>query len=272
MTETITSSRIAETFERCKAENRAALVPFLTCGYPTPEMTAPLLDAIAAGGADLVEIGVPFSDPLADGTTVQAASQRALDAGVTLGDCLELVRGFRARGGTIPVLLMGYTNPFYQYGLERLAEDAAAAGVDGFLIPDLPSDESDEFLEPFAKHGLVLVQFLAPTSTERRIADVAARATGFIYCVSLVGVTGARSEMSDELPEYIARVRAKTDLPLTIGFGISTPDHVRAAAKLADGVVVASALLNHIDTLPQDEQVAGAEAFVRNMAAATVRD
>jgi tryptophan synthase alpha chain len=271
MTETVISTRIAETFERCKAENRAALMPFLTCGFPTPEMTGPVLDAIVAGGGDIIELGVPFSDPLADGTTVQAASQRALDAGINLGDCLQLVRDFRTRGGKVPVLLMGYTNPFYQYGLDRLADDAADAGVDGFLVPDLPSDESDEFQIPFARRGLVLVQFLAPTSTDRRIEDVVARASGFIYCVALLGVTGARSEMSDELPAYIARVRARTDIPLTIGFGISTPDHVHAAAQMADGVVVASALLNHIDTLPPNEQAAGAEAYVRSMAAATGR-
>jgi len=272
MTETATASRIDSSFAACAAENRAALIPYITCGYPSLAMSADLLDALAAGGADLIEIGVPFSDPLADGPTVQATSQKALDAGVTLADALNLVRDFRARGGSIPVLLMGYTNPFYQYGLERLAADAKAAGVDGFLIPDLPSDESDEFQIPFAAEGLVLVQFLAPTSTERRITDVAARATGFIYCVSLVGVTGARTALSDELPAYMARVRAKTDVPLTIGFGISTPDHVRAASQLADGVVVASALIDHLDTLPLEEQAAAARKFVRAMADATGRD
>jgi len=269
MTGTNTTSRIDSTFARTRAEKRAALMPFLTGGYPTLAQTADLLDAVAAGGADIVELGVPFSDPLADGTTVQNASQKALDNGVTLADCIQLVRDFRARGGTIPILLMGYTNPFYQYGLERLAIDAAAAGIDGFLIPDLPSDESDEFAVPFASHGLALIQFLAPTSTERRITDVCSRAVGFIYCVSLVGVTGARSELSDELPAYMARVRAHTDLPLTIGFGISTPAHVQAASQLADGVVVASALINHIDTLPFEQQAAGAQAFVRNLADAT---
>jgi tryptophan synthase alpha chain len=271
MTEIVTKSRIASAFERCAAENRAALIPYLTGGYPSLEMSSVLLDALVAGGADLIEIGVPFSDPLADGTTVQATSQKALDQGVTLGDCLQLVRAFRERGGSIPILLMGYSNPFYQYGLIRLAADARAAGVDGFLIPDLPSDESDEFQDPFEAEGLVLVQFLAPTSTERRITDVAGRASGFIYCVSLVGVTGARSELSDELPAYMARVRAKTTLPLTIGFGISTPDHVRAASALADGVVVASALINHLDKLPNEQQAEAATAFVRSMADATGR-
>ena len=268
---TTTISRIDTAFENCRSANRAALIPYITAGYPSLVVAAQLLDALSAGGADLIEIGVPFSDPLADGATVQATSQKALDNGVTLADCLQLVRDFRARGGTIPILLMGYTNPFYQYGLERLARDAAEAGADGFLIPDLPSDESDEFAVPFAAEGLVLVQFLAPTSTERRIVDVTSRASGFIYCVSLVGVTGARTEMSDELPAYIARVRAQTDLPLTIGFGISTPDHVHAAAGLADGVVVASALINHLDRLPLAEQPAAAEKFVRTLVNATSR-
>lgn len=271
-TDVSTSTRISRTFAACKQANRAALIPFLTGGYPTLEASAKLLDAFADGGADLIEIGVPFSDPLADGATVQAASQKALDNGVTLGDCIDLVRQFRTRGYDTPVLLMGYTNPFYQYGLERLASDAAAAGVDGFLIPDLPSDESGEFQTPFEAKGLVLVQFLAPTSTTRRIKDVAARASGFIYCVALTGVTGARESLSTALPDYIARVRAETDIPLALGFGISTPDHVAAAAKLADGVVVASALINYLDTLPLTEQPAAAQRFVRSMADATVRN
>jgi tryptophan synthase alpha chain len=265
------STRIQDAFERCAADNRAAMIPFLTAGYPSREMTGELLDAIVDGGADLVEIGVPFSDPLADGATIQATSQKALDLGVTLGDCIEIVRRFRTRGGSIPVLLMGYTNPFYQYGLERLAADAAEAGVDGFLIPDLPSDESEEFQTPFRARGLDLIYFLAPTSTERRIRDVAARATGFIYCVALTGVTGARDQMSTGMPEYIARIRAATDLPLTVGFGISRPDHVAATAQIADGVVVASALINHLDTLQLADQPEGARAFVRQLADATRR-
>ena len=265
------STRIRETFDRCAAENRAALMPFITAGYPSLEISGQLLDALVEGGADIIEVGVPFSDPLADGTTVQASSQKSLDLGTTLADCIELVRRFRERGGTIPVLLMGYTNPFYQYGLERLARDAAAAGIDGFLIPDLPSDESEEFQAPLRAEGLDLIFFLAPTSTERRIEDVARRATGFIYCVALTGVTGARDQLSTELPEYMARIRAATDLPLTIGFGISNPDQVAAAAAMADGVVVASALINHLDTLQAADQPAGARAFVRQLADATHR-
>jgi tryptophan synthase alpha chain len=265
------STRIQETFERAKAENRAALMPFVTAGYPSLEVSGQLLDALVEGGADIIELGVPFSDPLADGATVQASSQKALENGTTLADCIELVRAFRARGGTIPILLMGYVNPFYQYGIERLARDAADAGIDGFLIPDLPSDESEEFQAPLRAQGLDLIYFLAPTSTERRISDVANRATGFLYCVALTGVTGARDQMAEELPEYIARIRQATDLPLTIGFGISKPEHVAAVAQIADGVVVASALINHLDTLPTEDQPDGARSFVRQLAAATYR-
>ena len=262
-------SRVAAAFDRCRADGRAALIPFVTAGYPSLEMSEKLIAAIVAGGADLLEIGVPFSDPLADGTTVQATSQKSLERGTTLDDCFELVRKARRQGIEIPILLMGYTNPFYQYGIERLARTAAEAGVDGFLIPDLPSDESEEFAVPLREHGRDLVFFLAPTSTERRIRDVASRATGFIYCVALTGITGARDRVSSALPEYIERVRKETDLPLTVGFGISTPDHVRQVSAIADGVVVASALINHLDTLPEDRQPAAATAFVRQMVDAT---
>jgi tryptophan synthase alpha chain len=265
------STRIQETFDRAKAENRAAMMPFVTAGYPSLEISGQLLDALVEGGSDIIELGVPFSDPLADGATVQASSQKALENGTTLADCIELVRAFRTRGGTIPILLMGYVNPFYQYGIERLAREAAEAGIDGFLIPDLPSDESEEFQAPLRAQGLDLIYFLAPTSTERRIADVASRATGFLYCVALTGVTGARDQMAEELPEYIARIRAATDLPLSIGFGISKPEHAAAVAEIADGVIVASALINHLDTLPTEDQPDGARSFVRQLAAATYR-
>lgn len=264
-------SRIADAFARCKAEGRAALIPFVTAGYPSLERTLELIPAIVAGGADLLEIGVPFSDPLADGTTVQAASQRALEQGVTLADCFAIARAVRSQGIDIPLLLMGYANPFYQYGIEKLAEDAAEAGIDGFIIPDLPSDESDEFGEPLRRFGRDLIFLLAPTSTQARIKDVARRATGFIYCVSLTGVTGARSALSSDLPAYIGRVRAETELPLAIGFGISTAEHVAQASELADGVVVASALINHIDSLPRETQTDGARSFVATLASATRR-
>ena len=264
-------SGIAAAFARCRAAGRAALIPFITAGYPSLEMSRRLIPALVEGGADLIEIGVPFSDPLADGATIQRASQVALEQGTTLRDCLELVRESRARGVTVPILLMGYLNPFYQYGLEALARDAAEAGVDGFIIPDLPLEESDEVLEPLRRYERDLIFLVAPTSTDARIKEVARRGSGFIYCVSLTGVTGARDRLSDELPAYIARVRSHTDLPLAIGFGISRPEHVRQAAELADGVIVASALINHLDRLPQEAWEGAAMAFVRELAAAAIR-
>jgi tryptophan synthase alpha chain len=264
-------SRIAETFVRLAGENRAAIMPFVTAGYPDLAMTGQLIEALTAAGADLIEIGVPFSDPIADGPTVQVASQKALENGTTLGDCFELVRQARAKGIDIPLLLMGYANPFYQYGAERLAAIAEEIGIDGFIIPDLPVEESHEFQEPLQRHGRDLIFFLAPTSTPARIDAVAAIATGFIYSVALTGVTGARATMSDTLPEYMKRVRARTKTPLVIGFGISTPEHVAHAATLADGVVVASALINRMDSLPSDQKVAGAAEFLKPLAAATYR-
>jgi len=266
------TSRISAAFEKCKAEGRVAFIPYLTAGFPTLAQSEKLIAAIAAGGADLIEIGVPFSDPLADGTTIQAASQTALEQGTTLQDCFELVRAVREKHGIeIPLVLMGYTNPFYQYGLERLAETAAEVGIDGFIIPDLPSDESEEFAAPLRKHGRDLIFMLAPTSTDARVREAAARASGFIYCVSVTGTTGAREKLWDGLPDYIARVRSHTDLPLAIGFGISTPDQVRQASALADGAVIGAALISQVSTLPEAEQVAGITAWVRERVDATRR-
>ncbi len=268
----IPTSTIAAAFEASKAENRAALMPFLTAGYPTLERSAEILDAIVEAGADLVEIGIPFSDPLADGATVQHTSQVALEQGVTLQDAFDLVRAFRARGGSTPIVFMGYTNPFFQYGLERLGAEAAAAGVDGFIIPDLPLEESEEFAGPLRAYGRDLIFLVAPTSTDERLAGVAKQASGFIYCVSLVGVTGARTKLWDGLGAYIERVRGFTNLPLVIGFGISTPDHVAEAASLADGVIVASAMLNLVGAAPEAEQVETARSFIAELKKATARN
>jgi tryptophan synthase alpha chain len=257
--------RIVEAFTRARAAGRTAVIPFVTAGYPTVERSEQWALGLIRGGADLLEIGVPFSDPLADGVTVQRTSQVALEQGVTIGDALEMARRLRGRHGvTIPLLLMGYVNPMLQYGVERLARDSAVAGVDGYIVPDLPAEESDELLVPLRQHGLDLIFFLAPTSTDERIEEVARRATGFIYCVSTTGVTGARSSLPD-LERYIGRIRARTDTPLAIGFGVSTPEHVRQIGKAADGAVVASAMINFLDTVPESDQLAAAEQYVRGL-------
>lgn len=263
------NTRIAAAFEKARSENRAALMPFLSVGYPDLDTCKELLLAVVEGGADLIELGIPFSDPLADGVTVQRASQIALEHGSSLAFGFELVEFARQHGVDIPLVFMGYVNPFFQYGIDRLAVDAQRIGVDGLIIPDLPIEESDDFRLPLAEAGVDLIYMVAPTSTDRRIAQVAERASGFVYCVSLTGVTGARSNLADNLGPYIARVREQVSVPLAIGFGISTPDHVRQASSIGDGVVMASAMIDYLDTLPLNEQPAAATRFVREFADAT---
>ena len=272
MTEsTTTGNRIAETFATVAAEGRIALLPYVTIGYPTLERSKKLIKAIVEAGADGLELGVPFSDPLADGATVQRTSQIALEQGTSLTDAFRVVEELRAEGVTVPLVLMGYANPFYQFGLERLAERAVEAGVDAFIVPDLPAEESDEWLAPLRAKGLDLVFFIAPTSTDARLNTTSEKASGFIYCVSLVGVTGARDAMASDLAEYMGRVRAAIDLPLVIGFGVSTPAHVAEIAEIADGAIVASAMINHLDTFSEEDEAAAAIEFVRTLKAATAK-
>ena len=258
-------SQIAAAFAAANADGRTAMIPFITVGFPDLATSEEIAMALVEAGADLLEVAVPFSDPLADGSTVQRSSQVSLSQGTRLTDCLELVRRLRTRGVTIPLILFGYTNPFYQYGFERLATEAEEIGVDGFIVPDLPAEESDDLLVACHSHGRDLVFLVAPTSTDERLRLVAERASGFIYCVSLTGVTGARADLAAGLPDYIARVRATTDLPLAVGFGISTAAHVATVGQYADGAVVASAMINAIEVLPPAEQPAAAAAFLRGM-------
>ena len=240
-------STIERTFARLRAEGRAALMPFLTMGFPERDSALELVPAVVEGGADLVELGVPFSDPLADGATIQAASQRALENGMTLALCLEQAAALRARGITVPFVLMGYYNPILQMGEAQFAERAAAAGIQGVIVPDLPPEEAGALQEALRRHGLDLIFLLAPTSDEERVRLVAQRASGFIYLVSLTGVTGARDRLPPGLEAFVARVRRATSLPLAVGFGISRPEHVAQVARVADGVIVGSALIRAIE-------------------------
>jgi tryptophan synthase alpha chain len=260
-------SRIAETFARLKQENRAALMPYVMVGFPERESALDLVPALEQAGADLFELGVPFSDPLADGATVQRAGERALANGVNVQFCLETVAALRARGVRAPLVLMGYVNPFLRYGFARLAADAAAAGADGLIIPDLPPEEATECQAVCRANGLDLIFFAAPTTPDDRLAEIAQMASGFIYCVSLAGVTGARRDLSADLPAFLARVRRHTDLPLVVGFGISRAEHVRQVGAIADGAIVGSALVTAIEELAPDERVAGAAAFLRELQA-----
>ena len=257
---------IAEAFARAKAEGRAALMPYLTLGYPTPRLSLELVEAAVAGGADLVELGIPFSDPLADGPTIQRATHLALQQGMTVTRCLEMATELRARGVVVPLLFMGYLNPILAYGIEAFVQDSAQAGIDGFIIPDLPPEEADE-IEVACRHsGLALVYLLAPTSTEERVALVAERSQGFVYLVSLVGVTGARDALPPGLVEFVGRVRQATETPLAVGFGISTPAQARRVGELADGVVVGSAILRLVEDEAAVKQPARkVEDFVRSL-------
>jgi tryptophan synthase alpha chain len=234
---------IAAMFAAAKAQGRAAFLPYYPIGYPTFDASLDAILAMAGVGVDAFEIGVPFSDPLADGPTIQAATQVALQNGVTVPHCLAAVRELRERGVRQPMLLMGYINPLLAYGPEQFARDARASGADGLIVPDLPPEEADFLIDACSRERLALVFFLAPTSNAARIELVARRATGFIYMVSVTGVTGARSELPPGLADFIGRVRAQTDQPLVLGFGISQPDQARRMNGLVDGFIVGSALV-----------------------------
>ena len=255
-------SRIAETFQRCKDEGRTALMPFLTVGYPDLATSEAILHALVDAGADMLEIGTPFSDPLADGSTVQHTSQVSLENGTRLKDCIALVKRAREAGVDVPMTLMGYYNPVVKYGVEQYVADCADAGVDGFIVPDLPIEESERLRAAARQHDLDLIFMAAPTTTDDRLQKVAELGSGYVYCVSVTGVTGARDQMSAELDAYMERVRSHTDLPLGIGFGISTPEHVEHVGRVADGAIVASALINYMNDYP-DDMPAAAARFVR---------
>jgi tryptophan synthase alpha chain len=222
---------------------RPAFIPYAVVGYPDRDTSLQVFEQLATCGADLIEVGVPFSDPLADGPVIQAATQHALAGGVTLSECIAMVADLRKRGVRAPVALMGYLNPILAYGLERFVADSTAAGVDGFIVPDLPPEESGDLEAACQHHELALIHLVAPTSPPERVALVSERARGFIYLVSVTGITGARATLPPDLAAFVARVRAVTTLPLAVGFGIQSPEQARAVGRLADGVIVGSALV-----------------------------
>ena len=245
-------SAIDDVFARCAEEGRAAFIPFLMAGDPSPEATAAHLEALAAGGADIIELGVPFSDPIADGPTNQRAAVRALAAGTKLSNILELIARHRDRLG-VPIVLFTYFNPVHARGIERFAEQAAASGVDGVLCVDLPPEEGERDLVPALRdQGLDAIFLLAPTSTRERISRVSKISSGFVYYVSRTGVTGEQAELAGDLVRDVKRLRKRLDTPLAVGFGISTPAQVAAVGEVADGVVVGSALVRLIEERGSD--------------------
>lgn len=234
---------IATMFARAKEQNRAAFLPYFPIGYPDYQTSLDAIVAMAESDVDGFEIGMPFSDPLADGPVNQAAMQIALDNGTTVKKCIEAVRTLREKGVTQPMIMMGYLNPLLTYGVEAFVKDAKAAGADGLIIPDLPPEEGALFAEACAREGIALVFFLAPTSNAERIAFVGRQATGFIYVVTLTGVTGERRQLPPDLAQFIARLKANVNTPLVMGFGIGTPEQARAMNGLVDGFIVGSALV-----------------------------
>jgi tryptophan synthase alpha chain len=254
-------SRISEKFAALRRAQQKALVTFITAGDPELATTARLIPALAAAGADIIELGVPFSDPMADGPTIQKSSERALAGGTTLAGILAMVKSVREQT-QVPLLLMGYFNPIFVYGIEAFCRDAVAAGVDGVLLVDLPPEEGSDFAKVAAAAGLDTVFLLTPTSDASRIRAVKRLGRGFIYYVSVTGVTGARTTVSETIAPMVAEIRGQVSLPVAIGFGISTPDQARTVAAVADGVVVGSALVKLFEEHGGEELAARLTAFV----------
>ncbi len=239
-------NRIAARFAALKAENRAGLITYVMAGDPDVETAFEILKGLPSAGADLIELGFPFSDPMAEGPPIQRAALRALKVGMTLRGTLDLVRRFRVEDKDTPIILMGYTNPVLSYGFGPFAQDAAAAGVDGLIIVDSPPEEADELSEALDLAGISLIRLTAPTTDDARLAVVVKRTSGFVYYVSVAGVTGVKEADAVSVAPAVARVRAASNLPVAVGFGIKTPERAAAVARVADAVVVGSALVDEI--------------------------
>ena len=268
-------SPIRAAFARAQAEGRVAFIPYVMLGYPDMATSIALAKVLAEAGADIIELGVPFSDPLADGATIQHASQRALETGTTLATCLDMARAIAAVTD-VPLVFMGYYNPFLRMGFANACQQMAAAGVSGTIIPDVPVEEAGVLIAAGKEYGVNPIFLITPTSPDDRIAHVAAMAreadSGFIYCVSLSGVTGARTAMATELPDFVARARRHTrELPLGIGFGIAQPEQAAAMAQLGDGIIVASALINAFDHAPAGAGVAAVATLAQALRAAATK-
>jgi tryptophan synthase alpha chain len=239
-------SRIAARFAELKAQGKAAFVPFITAGDPDFETSRAILEALPGAGADVIELGMPFTDPMADGPAVQASSVRALAAGASMVKVLEMVKKFRRADKHTPIVLMGYYNPIHAYGTARFARDVAGAGVDGLIVVDMPVEEDEVLRVPALAQGVALIRFVTPTTDDARLKRIVADASGYLYYVSVAGVTGTKAVPEEEVRAAMARVRAATDLPCTVGFGIRSPEQAEAIARIADGVVVGSAIVGRV--------------------------
>ncbi len=270
-------TRIDRTFAELKAVNRAGLVTFVTAGDPDLVTAAAILDGLPDAGADIIELGMPFTDPMADGPAIQAASLRALKAGTTLKLTLDLVRRFRTRNEATPIVLMGYYNPIYRYGVDKFLADAIEVGVDGLIVVDLPPEEDVELCLPALHAGVSFIRLATPTTDDDRLVRVLSNTSGFVYYVSITGITGAGASDPAQVAREVKRIRRQTDLPIAVGFGIRTPEQAAAIAKIADAVVIGSALVNKVAAgLGADGEAAPALvpdmlAFTRDLAASVRR-
>lgn len=257
--------RVARAFGKALQAKSAALMPYFTLGYPSRELTLSIVKAIAPF-SDLIELGIPFSDPIADGPTIQQSSQHALEMGTTAVSCLTMLSDLRKQGMEIPVLLMSYYNSILAYGEDKFASDAAIAGADGLIVPDLPLEEAENLRGALSENGLTYIPFIAPTSSLHRIKMVQSHDSGFIYVVSVTGVTGARTEISEKLPVLVSSLRENTNLPIAVGFGISTPEQAAEVGSFADGVIVGSALISTVASAT--DKIAASVSFVQSLNAA----
>ena len=256
-------SRIDDRFAALRAEDRAAFIAFVMAGDPDRDRSLEIVRGLPGAGVDVIELGMPFTDPMADGPSIQTAGQRALAAGQTVADTLQMVRAFRADDDGTPIILMGYYNPIYSMGVERFLDAAKEAGVDGLIIVDLPPEEDDELCLPAARAGLHFIRLATPTTDDRRLPAVLANTSGFVYYVAITGITGAAAAVADEVGPEVARIKQATDLPVCVGFGVRTPENAAAIARVADGVVVGSAIVNQIGDGKSPEAVLN---FVRALA------
>ena len=240
------SNRISKCFEKTQAENRPALVTFITAGDPDLETSAEILSNLANAGADIIELGMPFSDPMADGPAIQLANLRALASGMTLTKTLDMVAAFRKQNTDTPIVLMGYYNPIYHFGVKAFLDRADEVGVDGLIIVDLPSEEDDELCHPARSQGIDWIRLTTPTTDNHRLDTVLKNASGFIYYVSIAGITGTASAQQSDVKAALQRIRGKTDLPIAVGFGLKTAEHVNTTGQFADAVVVGSAIIDVI--------------------------
>ncbi len=262
-------SRIAPTFDRLKSEGRKALIPYVTAGFPYADITPDLMHAMVSAGADVIELGVPFSDPMADGPVIQKAGEKALSLGIGTAQVLEMVRSFRQKNDDTPVVLMGYANPVERYdlrhGKDAFVRDAAAAGVDGVLIVDYPPEECEDFAATLKQHGMDLIFLLAPTSTDERMQQVARVASGYVYYVSLKGVTGAGHLDTGAVEAMLPRIRAHVSVPVGVGFGIRDAETARAIGRVADAVVIGSKIIQLLEDQPHEKVTTVATDFLRGI-------